>query len=192
LRTNVAVMRRFDSLSEESRAQLLDDLDSESRELTDLVNELVELATARRDDEPIERRSLGELAERAAERTRRRRGETVTVTRDASELDVRPAAIERAVQNLIENAAKFAPGAPIEVVVAHGTVTVRDHGPGIPPADLPHVFDRFYRSVQARSLSGSGLGLAIVKSIVELHGGTVSASNAVDGGAIVGFALPGA
>jgi two-component system, OmpR family, sensor histidine kinase MprB len=190
LRTNVAVLRRFDSLDPESRSQLLDDLDSESRELTELVDELVELATDRRDGEEVERRGLGELAERAAERTRRRTGQIVTVRDDATIVEVRPAAIERAIQNLVDNAAKFAPGTPVEVTVEGRSLTVRDHGPGIPAEDLPHVFDRFYRSVRSRSVSGSGLGLAIVKSIVELHGGTVWAANAADGGAVVGFRLP--
>ena len=100
--------------------------------------------------------------------------------------------------NLVDNAAKFdtegsdpsGGSRPIEVVVAQGRVEVRDRGPGIPSADLPHVFDRFYRSVGARSRPGSGLGLAIVRDVVEAHGGTVSAENRPDGGAVMGFSLP--
>jgi len=67
---------------------------------------------------------------------------------------------------------------------------VRDHGPGLHDADIPHVFDRFFRAVEARSQPGSGLGLAIVKSVVDGHGGTVFARNAPDGGAVIGFTLP--
>ena len=68
-------------------------------------------------------------------------------------------------------------------------LTVRDHGPGIPDDDLPHVFERFYRSDEARTNPGSGLGLSIVAHVVEGHGGEVFARNAADGGAEVGFAL---
>ena len=93
--------------------------------------------------------------------------------------------------NLVDNAAKFAEDGPIEVVVPDNTVTVRDHGPGISAADVAHVFDRFFRAVDQRSKPGSGLGLAIVKSVVDAHGGTVFARNAADGGAELGFTLPG-
>ena len=74
-------------------------------------------------------------------------------------------------------------------------ITMRDTGPGIPPEHLPHVFDRFYKADASRTAtgaaSGSGLGLSIVRAIVERHGGTVTASNAPDGGAIFEFLLPG-
>ena len=84
-----------------------------------------------------------------------------------------PATIERAVSNLLDNAAKWSPpGGEIEVAVHDGEVTVRDHGPGIDAADAPFVFDRFYRAPTARGLPGSGLGLAIVRQVAEAHGGT--------------------
>jgi two-component system sensor histidine kinase MprB len=191
LRTNVSVLRRgYDTLPQESRDQLLHDLDSETRELTDLVNELVELATDRRDDEPVQPVRLSDVAGRAAARARRRFGREVTVEADDSLLDGRVNALERAVQNLVDNACKFAPEGPVEVVVHQGVVVVRDHGPGLVPADIPHLFDRFYRSVEMRSKPGSGLGLSIVKSIIEGHGGQVFARNADGGGAEIGFALP--
>ena len=191
LRTNVSVLRRRnDSLSAEQREQVLADLDSETRELTDLVNELVELATDRRDDEPVQPVRLADVAERAAARARRRFGRDVTVNGDESLLDGRPMALERALQNLVDNACKFSDDGPVEVTVADGTVTVRDHGPGLVDADIPHLFDRFYRSVEMRSKPGSGLGLSIVRSIVEGHGGGVFARNADGGGAAIGFVLP--
>ncbi len=190
LRTNVAVLRRgFEQLQPEAREQLLADLDSETRELSDLVNELVELATEARDDEPLQPMRLVDVVDRAAERTRRRFSRDVEVTADASLIDGRPGALERAVQNLLDNACKFAPSGAIEVTVADGTVTVRDHGPGLVEADIPHLFDRFYRSVQMRGMPGSGLGLAIVKSVAEAHGGTVFARNAAGGGAELGIKL---
>ena len=71
-----------------------------------------------------------------------------------------------------------------------GEVTVRDHGPGITPEDLPHVFDRFYRAPAARGLPGSGLGLAIVAQVAEAEGGSVSAGPASGGGALFRFHLP--
>lgn len=190
LRTNVAVLRRgFEQLPPEAREQLLADLDSETRELSDLVNELVELATEARDDEPVQPTRLVDVVDRAAERARRRFNREVEVRADASLIDGRPGALERAVQNLIDNACKFAPNGTIEVTVLEGTVTVRDHGTGLVEADLPHLFDRFYRSVQMRGMPGSGLGLAIVKSVAEAHGGTVFARNADGGGAEFGIEL---
>jgi two-component system sensor histidine kinase MprB len=195
LRTNVAVLRRMEDLAPDARRQLVDDLDSETRELTALVNELVELATDRRDDEPAQDCDLGGLAEQAAARVRRRSGRDVTVVKDGSLVACRPSAIDRAIVNLIDNAAKFSAsggtkGAVIDVVVEGGRVAVSDRGPGIPAADLSHIFDRFYRSVASRSLPGSGLGLAIVRDIVESHGGTVFAEAREGGGSTVGFALP--
>lgn len=193
LRTNVSVLRRnFGSLTAEQREQLLADLDSETRELTDLVNELVQLATDQRDDEPIQFVQLSDIAERAAARARRRTTREIFVITDDSSLHGQPAAIERAVQNLVDNACKFAPTGAIEVTVRGGVVSVRDHGPGLDPADIPQLFDRFYRAVGTRSLPGSGLGLSIVKSVADAHGGSVFARNAVDGagGAEVGIVLP--
>ena len=191
LRTNVSVLRRrYSELPADSREQLLADLDNETRELTDLVNELVELATDRRDDEPVQPVRLADVVERAASRARRRFGRDVVVTADDSVVDGRPNGLERATQNLIDNACKFAPEGPIEVTISGGSVVVRDHGHGVVPADIPQLFDRFYRSLAMRSEPGSGLGLSIVKSVVEAHGGTVFARNADGGGAELGFIVP--
>ncbi|MEY2754478.1 MAG: hypothetical protein RJB65_836 [Actinomycetota bacterium] len=191
LRTNVSVLRRkHDALTPDSREQLLADLDSETRELTDLVNELVALATEQRGDEPVQPVRLGDVVDRAVERIRRRHQREVVVRVDESVVDGRPGAIERAVQNLLENACKFAPDGPIEIDVLRGAVSVRDHGAGLDEADVPHLFDRFYRAVGSRSLPGSGLGLSIVASVASVHGGSVFARNAADGGAVIGFILP--
>jgi two-component system, OmpR family, sensor histidine kinase MprB len=102
----------------------------------------------------------------------------------------RSLAIDRVIHNLVDNAAKFSTDGPIEVEVADCRVTVSDRGPGIPADDLPHVFDRFFRSVASRSQPGSGLGLAIVRDIVESHGGTVFAQARDGGGSVVGFTFP--
>ena len=93
--------------------------------------------------------------------------------------------------NLLDNAVQWSPeGGVVEVESREGTVTVRDHGPGIPPENLPHVFDRFYRASAARGRPGSGLGLAIVREVVEAAGGRVWAANHLGGGAILEIHLP--
>ncbi|MGW4527311.1 ATP-binding protein [Amycolatopsis sp. NPDC004378] len=189
LRTNASVLRRFAELGPEARGRLLDDVDGETRELTHLVDELVELATRRYEaDEPTPV-GLGELVERAADRVRRRSGRTITVTSDASVVTGQAKALDRAVANLLENAVKFAPDGPIEVDVRDGRVQVLDRGPGIGDEDAVRVFDRFHRADGARGLPGSGLGLAIVRDIALAHGGAVFAEPRPGGGAVVGFTV---
>jgi two-component system sensor histidine kinase MprB len=127
------------------------------------------------------------------ERMRRNRPE-VTFATDLEESIVHgvPATIERAVGNLLDNAAKWSPpGGEVEVSVRDGELIVRDHGPGIDEEDLPHVFDRFYRAPSARGLPGSGLGLAIVQQVAEAHGGEVVAERADGGGTRVRLRLNG-
>ena len=99
--------------------------------------------------------------------------------------------IERAVSNLLDNAAKWSPaGGEVEVTLRGGQLDVRDHGPGIAAEDLPYVFDRFYRAPSARGMPGSGLGLAIVRQVAESHGGSVVAEAADGGGAVLRLTLP--
>jgi two-component system sensor histidine kinase MprB len=191
LRTNVYALRRSDQLSPEERARTLDDLEGEAEELTRLINEVVELAADERGDEPVVELRLDELVQRVAARAAQRSGRQVQVSAEGTVVVGRPVALERAVGNLVGNAVKFDPTGPIEVRCAAGTVEVADRGPGIDDADLPHVFDRFYRATAARSRPGSGLGLAIVADVVTRHGGRVWARNRDGGGAVVGFSLPG-
>ena len=172
---------------------MLRDIEIESRELTDLVNELVELATDRSStDEEPEMVDLAELAQTVAARAERRTGRPISVTHAGdSHVTVRPRMMERAMANLVDNAVKYSPpGTAIDVAVDGPSLEVRDHGDGIDPVDQPHVFGRFYRATTARTAPGSGLGLAIVRQIVERHGGEVWATNANGGGAAVGFRLP--
>jgi two-component system sensor histidine kinase MprB len=190
MRTNVALLKRHDRMSKEATQSTIDDLESELGELTSLFNELVELATDSRDEEPQQDVSLERLVQRAASRLERRTGRTVLIDSDGGILTGRALALERAVRNLLDNAAKFDPtGYPIEVTVRGGRIEVRDRGPGISAIDLPHVFDRFYRSDLARNQPGSGLGLAIVADIAAAHGGKPFAYNHPDGGAVVGFEI---
>jgi two-component system sensor histidine kinase MprB len=191
LRTNLSVIRRHPDMGSEMQERILDDLDSEVRELTDLVNELVSVASGELADQPAEIIDLGALATSVGARVARRKDRVVDVDVAAAGLVLAPpAGLERAITNLIQNAAKFdTSGGAIEVVVRGGDLRVLDRGPGIPREDLPLIFDRFHRAVTARTMPGSGLGLAIVREIVERSGGTVSARHRDGGGADVGFSL---
>ena len=196
LRTNLAVLRRHPDMAPDMQERILEDLDSEVGELTELVNELVAVASGELADQPPQDLRLAEVARRVAARVGRRRERSVVVevgVRVGEEATVFAplAGIERAITNLVENAAKFDQSdAEIRVEVDGGRLTVIDHGPGIPEDDLSLVFDRFHRATASRTLPGSGLGLAIVREIVERHRGTVSAVNRPGGGASVGFELP--
>ncbi|PKV96077.1 two-component system sensor histidine kinase MprB [Amycolatopsis echigonensis] len=188
LRTNASVLRRFGELSPDARNRLLADVDGETRELTHLVTELVELATGQYDDEPVAPVELSEPAERAAARVRRRSGRAIAVDADSTTVPGRPKALERAMTNLLENAVKFSSG-PVELRVRDGQVEVLDRGPGIAAEDAGRVFDRFYRADGARALPGSGLGLSIVREVAHSHGGEVFAGPRDGGGAVVGFTV---
>ncbi|MEY3512790.1 MAG: hypothetical protein RL486_1455 [Actinomycetota bacterium] len=191
LRTNVETLQRYPDLPAETRESILLDLQSETRELGSLVDELVQLATDTWDDEPEEQVSLDQIVERVAERTRRRTGRDVVVVAEPVAMLGRPRELTRAIGNLVDNAAKFSDEpSPVEVSVRPGVVEVRDHGSGVAEEDQAQIFDRFYRSADARSKPGSGLGLAIVDQIVRSHEGRVSVRNAPDGGAIFTIEFP--
>jgi two-component system, OmpR family, sensor histidine kinase MprB len=192
LRTNVELLARIGELSEEERAAILHDVRTELEELTALVGDVVELAREGETELPAEDVRLDLLVAGAVERARRRAPD-VAIEAELEETLVRgvPARLDRAVANVIDNAVKWSPpGGPVEVRIAGGEIAVRDHGPGIDEADLPFVFDRFYRSAAARGLPGSGLGLAIVRRVAESHGGTVGAERADGGGTLVRIVLP--
>jgi two-component system, OmpR family, sensor histidine kinase MprB len=193
LRTNFEVLMSDRELAPDERRRLLDDVVEQIGEMTTLIAELIELA--RGDQLPLdpEEVRLDLLAQDAVERTRRDRP-GVTFNTDLRESVVRgvPASLERAIGNVLDNAAKWSPpGGSVDVRVEDGTVTVRDHGPGIADADLPYVFDRFYRSPSARTMPGSGLGLAIVRQVAQAHGGAVVAERAEGGGTKVTLRLNG-
>jgi two-component system sensor histidine kinase MprB len=193
LRTNLEVLGRPGALPEADRERLRADLVAQIEELGMLVGDLIELARdGEPNGEPHEEVRLDELVACAVERARRHAPDV------AFETDLEPCVatgargrLDRAVANLLDNAAKWSPrGGTVEVVLRDGELTVRDHGPGIAAADLPHVFDRFYRATAARGRAGSGLGLAIVRHVAEGHGGSVRAEAAPGGGAQLRLALP--
>jgi two-component system sensor histidine kinase MprB len=184
LRTNIEVLADNRELPEGERSRLISDVVEQLGEMTTLISELIELAHAEQQTVEAEDVRLDLLTADAIERARRNQP-GVRFTADLEESVVRgvPATLERAIGNLLDNAAKWSPpGAEVEVELRAGVVAVRDHGPGIPEEDLPYVFDRFYRARAARGMPGSGLGLAIVRQIAEAHGGEVGAERAAGGG----------
>jgi two-component system sensor histidine kinase MprB len=192
LRTNIEVLKRTSTLNDDQRAELLSQVDVELVELTDLVAELVDLATDARAEEPVQRTELAPLTEDVVERFRRRTGRDIRFdARDPATVNVRPGGIERAISNLVDNACKFS-AAPttIDVCVRGSVIEVGDHGLGIDDGDRELVFDRFYRSPAARTMPGSGLGLSIVRQIAQLHGGTVELFERDGGGTVARLSLP--
>ncbi|WP_433163608.1 sensor histidine kinase [Kribbella sp. CA-247076] len=206
IRTNLDLLAQADKrggLRPEDRQQLLDDVRAQMDELTTLIGDLTELA---RDTPQVRNAELIELAnvvEDAVIKVRRRA--------PGLEWDVQLAPfpvwgderlLGRAVTNLLDNAAKYStpedastrpdgqPVGHVTVRLLDGVLTVTDSGPGIAEADLPHVFERFYRSSEARSRPGSGLGLAIVKHAAEQHGGMIYARNLPGAGAQFTLWLP--
>jgi two-component system sensor histidine kinase MprB len=199
LRTNLDLLSQSDDpdragvLSPESRAELMEDLLFQIDELTQLIGDLTELARERRPTEVHDQVDLAEVVERAVDRVRRRASSL------EFDVDLDPwwvvgdaHALERAATNLLDNAAKWSPPlGTVTVRLRAGTLEVLDQGRGIAEEDLPHVFERFYRSADARTMPGSGLGLAIVAKAAESHGGRVQAGTAPGGGAAFWMHLPG-
>jgi two-component system sensor histidine kinase MprB len=200
LRNNIELLVHAESLDgtldPADRTSLLRDLEVQIVELSTLIGELVELGKGETSPEPASSVDLADITGAAVERTRSRAPHvTITTRLDAVRLVGRPAALERAVLNLLDNAAKWSPpNQPVHVALRQtgglARLSVTDQGPGIPPGDLPHVFDRFYRAEAARALPGSGLGLAIVAQVVASHNGVVRAVNREGGGARLEVVLP--
>lgn len=191
LRTSIELLHRAPDLPVDTRTELVANAVAELEELTHLVDEIVLLASGEAADGPIEDCALDDIVTSAVERARRRATGDVTLDTTPCTVRGRAALIERAVSNLLENARKWSPAAaPIEVTVAAGRVTVRDHGPGVPPEDRERVFDRFARGRDAEQVSGSGLGLAIVRAVATEHGGRAWLDAAPDGGTIAVLEFP--
>ena len=191
MRTNIEVLALDRELPQGERERLLADVVEQFDELTLLIAELTELARGEREHLPYEEVRLDLVAAEAARRTRRNHPDA-TIEERLEETTVvgDPVALDRAIGNLLDNAAKWSPpGVPIELRVEDGEVVVRDRGPGIDDRDAPHVFDRFYRADAARSMPGSGLGLAIVRQVAEGHGGAVSAERPEGGGTLMRLRL---
>ncbi len=188
LRANIQVLEDAERLPKHERENLRNDIIEELDELTALVADVVELARGAKADEELDEVRLDRLVEAVVDRARRRarNGNSFHLELEPTVVEGEPERLGRAVSNLVDNARKWSPpGAAIDVALADGMLTVRDHGPGFDDEDLPHVFDRFYRAANARGEPGSGLGLAIVRQAAEAHGGSVEVANAADGGAVL-------
>jgi two-component system sensor histidine kinase MprB len=188
LRANIQTLGEADRLPESELESLRTDIVEELDELTALVADIVELARGSKPDELADDVRLDRIVEAVADRARVRAGDRIDLHVNAEPTVVRgePQRIERAVANLVDNAVKWSPaGGVVQLELNHGELSVRDHGPGFAEADLPHVFERFFRAEGARGLPGSGLGLAIVRQAAEAHGGFATAGNAPGGGALV-------
>ncbi|MEU1405320.1 HAMP domain-containing sensor histidine kinase [Streptomyces sp. NPDC005728] len=199
LRTNIELLTRSEEtgrpLPPEDRKALLASVKAQMTELAALIGDLQELSRSEgQRGERVQVVSFQDTVEAALGRARLR-GPELTITADLKPWFVRaePSALERAIVNILDNAVKFSPdGGTIEAQLSEGVLTVRDHGPGIAEDELPHVFDRFWRSPSARALPGSGLGLSIVARTVQQAGGQVTLARAEGGGTVATVRLPGA
>jgi two-component system, OmpR family, sensor histidine kinase MprB len=198
MRTNLDLLAQSDAqtnghhVSAEDRTAIIADVRAQIEELTVLIGDLVELSR----ESPAEQRvrlDLAEIVRRSIERVQRRApGIRFAVDITTWPVVGDPHLLERAVTNLLDNAAKWSPERGTVAVSLHeGVLSVADQGPGVAPEDLPHVFDRFYRSEEARSKPGSGLGLSIVAQAAARHGGSVTATRSPSGGAEFLLRLPG-
>jgi two-component system, OmpR family, sensor histidine kinase MprB len=199
LRTNIELLTRSEEtgrpIPAEDRKALLASVKAQMTELASLIGDLQELSRSEaQHGERAQVISFEDTVESALRRARLRGPElTITASLEPWYTRAEPAALERAVVNILDNAVKFSPeSGTIEVRLTDGALTVRDHGPGIPADELPHVFDRFWRSPSARALPGSGLGLSIVARTVQQSGGEVTLARAEDGGTVATIRLPGA
>lgn len=195
MRTNVELLVADDSsgmLPEGARSEILSDVSAQLGEFSALVGDLVALTRDDHLQRPHEPLDLSDVVDSAVERAQRRGpGLSFNVTLDHSKILGNPSTLERAITNLLDNAVKFSPpDGTIQVVLNDGDLTVIDQGPGITEDDLPHIFDRFYRSDRARNTSGTGLGLSIVAHTADAHGGSVKAVNQPGGGARFTLRLP--
>jgi two-component system sensor histidine kinase MprB len=195
VQANLDALALGERLPEEERSRVLAAAQAQLRELSALVGDLVDLSKSEVEELELEDVRLDLAAVAAIERARLHEpGCQFVLDSEPCLVRAAPARLDRAIANLLDNAVKWTPrgqdGAAIEVRVRNGILEVRDRGPGIAEADLPRVFDRFYRAPAARGLPGSGLGLAIVRQTAEAHGGSVHAANDAEGGARLTLELP--
>lgn len=192
VRANVDFLAHASDLDDESRKAAFGSIKAELSELSDLLAEVVELATESRDAGTFEPVDLVVVAEAALAQFELRSARPVERQMVSTVVLGDAATLTRSIGNLIGNADKYSPDvdAPITVRVDQGTVTVADRGVGIGSDDHERIFERFWRADEARSASGSGLGLAIVKKAVDEHRGQVFARPRHGGGSEIGFSLP--
>ncbi len=191
LRTNLELLERGQPTDPVERQQLLGDLVLQMERMTTLVGDLIEVAREEETPMPFEELQLEEIVHEVVDDMSFRYPKVhFNVTSSPSSIKGVKVRVARAITNLLDNAAKYSPpGATVDVAVANGEISVRDHGPGVAAEDATRVFDRFWRSNDARHLPGSGLGLSIVKDVAESHGGSVTLERPIDGGGGARFRL---
>ena len=187
VRTDIETLMAHPDLPPSQRSEILAAADRRIEDLSELILDIIDLARGEHESEHAAEEDVrldevvAEAVQRLEQHSPKRR---VVVEARPSVVWGRPDRLYRAINNLLENADKYSPAErPIEVTVSEGLVAVRDHGPGIPEAELPHLFDRFWRGSTSRHRAGSGLGLAIVRQVAEASGGQIEATNCVGGGA---------
>jgi two-component system sensor histidine kinase MprB len=196
LRTNIELLAsdaKTGLLKPDDRVQILSDVSAQLAEFTTLIGDLVQLARDEIVDPSPEPVDFRDVVNAAIERVRRR-GKGLIFDVELNPLYVIGEAdtLERAVTNLLDNAVKWSPpGGTIRVQLEGDRLRVADQGPGIDDADLPYVFDRFFRSDASRNTPGTGLGLSIVAQTIARHGGWVKAGRSAQGGAEFTIRLPG-
>jgi len=192
LRANIEVLQQPGSLPPEDHEALLRDVVEQTDELSALVTDIMHAGETTAMPDEVQDVRLDEITSAAIDRIQRLHpGTTVLQDLSITVVDGVPERLNRLVANLLDNAVKWSPpGRPIEVRLHDRVLTVRDHGPGFTDADLPHVFERFYRSTESRGMPGSGLGLSIVRQVADMHGATAVAGNADGGGAVMTITFP--
>ena len=203
MRTNIELLMLLQKpgapqISDEEKKALEHDVMAQMEELSTLIGDLVDLAREDAAETELQETDLAQVAQTAFERVRRRRPDV------EFRLHVTPwylwgdaHSLGRAILNLMDNAAKWSPADGVVRVKmtrldeGRMQITISDSGPGIPEEEREKVFERFYRCIQSRSMPGSGLGLAIVRQVVDRHGGSITAEESEDGGAMFRMILPG-
>jgi len=196
LRTNIELLAadaESGMLKQKDRIAILADVKAQLVEFTELIGDLVQLARDETASTP-EALDFRNVVNAALDRVRRRaHGLIFDVELNPFYLVGDSDTLERAITNLLDNAVKWSPpNGTIRVQLEGDRLRVADQGPGIAEADMPFIFDRFYRGDTARQTSGTGLGLSIVAQTVAQHGGWVTAGRSAQGGAEFTIQLPGA
>ena len=202
INANAQMLLRWGDKDPDVRHESLETIERESATLAQMVNGMLTLAKADRgDDIPKEPLSLAHLAQDVARAAAQRASEkglalSCEPSRASTIVNGDPNLVRQLIANLVDNAIKFTQEGGVRIMLGsddrNAWVDVADSGPGIAEAELPNVFERFYRADRARSrdVPGTGLGLAIVRSIARVHGGTVTASRAPEGGALFRATFP--
>lgn len=204
MRTNIELLMMLNkpgasaTISEQDRRELENDVLAQMTELSTLIGDLVDLAREDASEKQTEKVELHEVIDTSLERARRRRLDVDFKVRiEPWIMEGDQFSLGRATLNLMDNAAKWSPPSgtvrvTMQQVGEHQMrLRVDDSGPGIPVEDREKVFERFYRSAEARSMPGSGLGLAIVRQVIERHEGSIKVAESPDGGTRMEVIVPG-